>query len=231
MSRSQWFAAVTVTACSAVALNVLFRGQQPHLVAAAERLAAEISPLENTFRRHLSRTPLLVSRPVYLLAHATAEKFDSLAEPLSQSEITLAGVGPLKIGMALSEVAEFTAAPLIPTVESNSSCQYFRLQQANVDLGLMVVEDAIIRIDVWAGAQLKTPSGAHLGATAADIQEIYPSQIEVSDRPLGGQYLTLVPQTESERLFRLVFETDASGKVVQVRTGQFPAVTWPGSCS
>ena len=70
------------------------------------------------------------------------------------------------------------------------------------------------------------------GSTEAELAALYPGQIEaVLKAETGGKYLTYRPNEDGRNLYRIVFETDAEGTVVQYRTGQFPAVTWLEGCS
>ena len=74
-------------------------------------------------------------------------------------------------------------------------------------------------------------SGVQIGSTDEELETAYPGQIEALPNPYTqGEFLTLVPQDPDLSLYRLVFETDAKGQVVQYRAGQFPAVTWPDGC-
>lgn len=155
------------------------------------------------------------------------------AEQLHGSEVTLFGVGPIQVGMTLEQASEALGSPLRP-VGSNLSgeCAYYQPQLQTQALGLMVVDDQIIRIDIWPGSTLKTVSGAHIGSSEQAIKDLYPGQIEVTVNPyIPGQVLTLVPKDPALSLYRMVFETDADGKVVQYRTGQFPAVAWSDGCA
>lgn len=151
---------------------------------------------------------------------------------LAKSEVTLLGIGDLKIGMTLEEAATALDLPLVP-IGSNLSgeCAYYQPDTQAQALGLMVVDDRVIRIDIWQGSTLATVSGLGIGDSEDDVLAIYPDQIEPTPNPYTqGKFLTLVPDDAEFSLYRLVFEIDAQGKIVQYRTGQFPAVTWPDGC-
>ena len=148
------------------------------------------------------------------------------------AEITLLGAGPLRIGMTLEEATDALGIPLIPLGKNLSGeCAYYQPDTSAQTLGIMVVDDYLIRVDIWPGSTLPTISGAKIGSSEAEIMELYPEQIEVAPNPYTkGKFLTLVPNDPQLSLYRLVFETDAKDMVVQYRTGQFPAVTWPDGC-
>ena len=149
------------------------------------------------------------------------------------AEVSLLGVGPLRIGMTLEEATDALGLPLVP-IGSNLSgeCAYYQPETQAQALGLMVVEKRIIRIDVWPGSTLSTISGVSLGASEEEVRQLYPGQIEATPNPYTqGKFLTLTPNDPELSLYRLVFETNAESQVIQYRTGQFPAVTWPDGCA
>lgn len=154
------------------------------------------------------------------------------AQIFKEAEVRLTGVGPIRIGMTLEEATDALGLPVVP-LGSNASgeCAYYQPDTVAQALGLMVVDNRVIRVDVWPGSSLATVSGVTIGTTEAELKDLYPGQIEETANPYTqGKFLTFVPQDPELALFRLVFETDAQGKVVQYRTGQFPAVTWPDGC-
>lgn len=149
-----------------------------------------------------------------------------------EAEVRLTGIGPLQIGMTLEEATDALGLPLVPLGSNISGdCAYYQPDAVSQSLGLMVVGNRVIRVDVWPGSSLATVSGAKIGSTDEELKAFYPGQIETMSNPYTqGEFLTLVPQDPELALYRLVFETDATGKVVQYRAGQFPAVTWPDGC-
>ncbi|MEO0541201.1 MAG: hypothetical protein AAFZ80_10100 [Cyanobacteria bacterium P01_A01_bin.105] len=172
--------------------------------------------------------------------------------PLEQSTVSVAGLGPIQLGMTVPEASaasgvEFAIAP----GDQDQACQYHLpatdVTEAPPDgsvgslqdpgnslegLGLMVIEDRIIRIDIWPGSPISTVSGVQIGSTEAEIKALYPGQIEEFPHAYtDGKYLTYTSNEDGRNLYRIVFETSASGEVTQYRTGQFPAVIWLEGCS
>jgi len=148
------------------------------------------------------------------------------------AEVRLTGIGPLQIGMTLEAATDALGLPLVP-IGSNigGDCAYYQPDAVSQALGLMVVDNRVIRIDVWPGSSLATVSGAKIGSTTKELEALYAGQLEMTPNPYTqGEFLTFVPQDPELALYRLVFETDGAGKVVQYRAGQFPAVTWPDGC-
>ncbi|MGD1860808.1 MAG: hypothetical protein ACFB0E_12655 [Leptolyngbyaceae cyanobacterium] len=150
----------------------------------------------------------------------------------ADAEVRLTGVGPLQIGMTLEAATDALGLPLVPLGSSlGGDCAYYQPDAVSQALGLMVVDNRVIRIDVWPGSTLKTVSGVHIGSTGKALQATYPGQIEAQPNAYTqGEFLTLVPQDPEFSLYRMVFETDSHDQIVQYRAGQFPAVTWPDGC-
>lgn len=140
------------------------------------------------------------------------------------------GLGPIRIGMTVEEVKE-TGLKLAPMQESSSKCQYYRIEDHVEPIGLMAIDDRILRIDIWPGSLTTALSGAKIGTTEKELLNYYGEQLKVSfnSTTLGKTYI-FTPKDPGEDIYRLVFETDDRGRVVRYRAGQFPSVTWPEGC-
>lgn len=163
--------------------------------------------------------------------------------PLEKEAVSIGGLGPVRLGMTIQEAANaaqvsFVIAPLT----RSDVCQYYLPENYDAEkatrttsidgIGLMVVNDQVIRIDIWPGSPVTTRSGIGIGSTIQDVETAYEQQIEVTPHPYTeGSYLTLTPDASGSNLYSLVFETDKEGQVTQFRTGQLPAVTWAEGCS
>ncbi len=200
-----------------------------------------------------ARLPL---RPVsalvmHIMARATA--IDALVSqlhdhldvlyPLEQETVSVGGLGPIRLGMTIQEAANAAQVSFVVAPMTQSAvCQYYlpevfdaekAARTASIDgIGLMVVNDQVIRIDIWSDSPVKTLSGLGVGSTIEEVETAYDGQIEVTPRQyIEGNYLTLTPDAAGSNLYTLVFETDKAGQVTEFRTGQFPAVTWAEGCS
>ncbi len=166
-----------------------------------------------------------------------------IIHPLQKETVSIGGLGPIRLGMTIQEAANaaqvsFVLAPLT----QSAVCKYYLPENYDVEkgkrtvpidgIGLMVVNDQVIRIDIWPGSAVKTLSGLGIGSTIEDVKAAFDQQVEVTPRPyMEGNYLTLTPEAAGSNLYSLVFEIDKDGKVTQFRAGQFPAVTWSEGCS
>ena len=165
------------------------------------------------------------------------------AHPLEQAMVTTVSLGPIELGMSIQEAANaaqvsFVIAPLT----QSAVCKYYlpevydagkAMRTAPIDgIGLMVVNDQVIRIDIWPGSPVQTRSGLGIGSTIEEVQTAYDGDVEVTPHPYtDGNYVTLTPDAAGSNLYSLVFETDREGVVTQFRAGQLPAVTWTEGCS
>ena len=187
----------------------------------------------------------------HIMARATAvdtlisrvqQRLDT-THPLHKEFVSVGGLGPVRLGMTVQEAANAAQVSFVvsPTTQSEV-CQYYLPEVYDPDkaaptapidgVGLMVVNDQVIRIDIWPGSPIKTLSGLGIGATVEDVEAAYDEQIEVTSHPYtDGSYLTLTPDASGSNLYSLVFEADSEGQITQFRTGQLPAVTWAEGCS
>ncbi|GAB4464441.1 MAG: hypothetical protein OHK0037_18440 [Elainellaceae cyanobacterium] len=150
------------------------------------------------------------------------------------SRVQLKGVGPVRVGMTVNEAKQAAGVPLVRaenTYGEGESC-YFLNAQGIADLGFMVTDGRIARVDVGRGSSIKTLSGAGIGSTEAQIQQLYPGQITSTPHEYfdNGKYMTFVPKDEADKAFRVIFETD-NGRVIEYRAGKMPEVQYIEGCA
>jgi len=151
---------------------------------------------------------------------------------LLRASVKTTGLGPIQVGMTIEDVAE-AGIDLVPLEQpvGDGICQYYRVEDSSEPIGFMAVDGKLIRIDVWQGSLVATRSGIGIGSSEADIYAQYPGRIEATQNvETRGSTLVFTPEDPGEDVYRLVFETDAAGRVTEYRAGQFPAVTWANGC-
>ncbi|NMF82902.1 hypothetical protein E1H13_06020 [Nodosilinea sp. P-1105] len=187
---------------------------------ASRMLNGVVAPLNSlkTMKRAIAVSPTTNVREVATLA--------ILTEPLKTT-----GLGPIEIGMSLGQIRT-KGLRLEPMANSGSGeCKYYKLQNHSDPIGLMAIDNRVLRIDVWPGSETETLSGAKIGSTEEELVQLYGDQLEATANPITlGKTIVFTPKDPGEDIFRLVFETDDRGRVVQYRAGQFPSVTWPEGC-
>jgi hypothetical protein len=158
----------------------------------------------------------------------------SLAKLSNQSKLLLNGLGDVSIGLTVAETAKAAGIKLVSLNESlpKEACYYVKPQKGFKDIGFMVIDGKIARIDVWSGSKITTLSGAQIGDSEARIKSLYPGQIKVTPHEYvtGGHYLTFTPKDKADKNYRLVFETDGK-RVTQMRSGKLPEVSYIEGCS
>jgi len=154
----------------------------------------------------------------------------------NKSKLAINGIGSIRVGMTVAEASKASGTKLVSSGSTdNSSCTYVRPQGAPKGIGFMVTNGRIARVDVYDNKSITTLSGAKIGDTEARIKALYPGQIKVTPHkyiidPMGGHYLTFVPKDQSDRNYRVVFETDGK-RVVNFRSGKLPEVEYSEGCA
>ena len=145
--------------------------------------------------------------------------------------VSTGGLGPIRIGMNPQE-ANIAAGFGLALEFIDDSCYYLLAEPVLNKVGFMVADGTIARVDIWAGSNITTRSGARVGMTEAQIIGLFGSKIETSGHPYvtGGKYLTFVPTDEVDKNFRVIFETDENGIVTSYRAGRLPEVGWIEGC-
>lgn len=171
----------------------------------------------------------IMQRAIAASPDSNASEVPTLA--LLNAPVKTTGLGPIRIGMSLAEVRAEGFALLPIEGADNGDCRFYRIKDHSEPIGLMAVDDQILRIDVWPGSLTQTLSGAKIGSSEQELVKIYGDQLEATANPITlGKTITFRPKDPGEDVYRLVFETDDRGRVVQYRAGQFPSVTWPEGC-
>ena len=145
--------------------------------------------------------------------------------------VSTAGLGPIRIGMNPQE-ANIAAGYGLELDFVDDSCYYLSPEPVLSNVGFMVAEGTIARVDIFPGSNITTRSGARIGMTKAQIIGLFGAKIQTSAHPYvtGGEYLTFVPVDDADKNFRVIFETDENGIVTSYRAGRLPEVGWIEGC-
>lgn len=142
------------------------------------------------------------------------------------SLVTTAGIDEVAFGMSVAEAAQAAGSPLLPLegADPDATCYRAAFEDGPLGLELTVVDDTVERLDVTDGV-VTTRSGAGIGDTTAQLEELFGEQLEPSADPDGsGDVLTYVPTDESDRGTLIIFEIDG-GAVTAFRAGRTPVVS------
>jgi hypothetical protein len=142
------------------------------------------------------------------------------------SLVTTAGIDDVAFGMSVTEAEQAAGSPLVALdgADPDSACYRAAFEEGPLGLELTVVDDTVERLDVTDGV-VTTRSGAGIGDTTAQLEELFADQLEPGVDPDGsGEVLTYVPADESDRGTLIIFEI-GGGTVTTFRAGRTPVVS------
>jgi hypothetical protein len=155
----------------------------------------------------------------------------ALLAAVAASPVTLHRVGELRIGMPLAELRRMGAKEEFQS-EDGVDCSYWTVPRE--DVALMVSGGRVVRIDI-NNPKYRTPSGARVGMTEAQVRTIYGPALKVEPHPYTGpegHYLVYRARGEP---YGMIFETEpVDGKpatVISFRVGLWKHVQLIEGCS
>lgn len=145
--------------------------------------------------------------------------------------LELRGLGPVRVGMTVEDVARALGRSLRPVTAPTDECTFYAPASGFDGLSFLVAGGTVARVDVTAGPTA-TAEGMAIGQSEAEAKRRYGDRLRESphDFVLGGHYLTLVPTDPADANFRLVAETDGR-KVTSMRAGRLPEVDLTEGCA
>ncbi len=146
------------------------------------------------------------------------------------STVSTVGFGAVSFGMSVRTAEGASDTCLAADREVNGDCYYVLPAGGPEGVALLVTARTIERVDIFSGTTT-TRSGAGIGTTELELQDLFPDQIEIRDHPTdpNGHELWFVPRDEGDAKFRVVFETDGT-RVTRFRSGRIPQVNDPVTC-
>ncbi len=149
----------------------------------------------------------------------------------SSSKLSTVGLGGVYFGMTPENAAEAVSTQWTDNPDSGTASCYL-IAPANGPAGVVftVNNGTIERVDI-TNATITTRSGAGVGTTEAELQELFGARLLESPYPDGsGKSIQYVPVDESDVDYRVTFETDGTS-VTSVRAGRLPVVTPTEPCT
>lgn len=158
------------------------------------------------------------------------------------SRLRLDGIGPVKIGMTLSEASaavgrEVEVKENSLLADEESACGFADVEDGPAGLSFMVLRDnpgaewRIYRVDINETSRIATGGGVRIGATEDEVRQVYGAQLKTEPHEYTGpQGHYLVLDVDGEGGYMLLFETDGA-KVLQFRSGNDAAVRAPEGCA
>lgn len=148
----------------------------------------------------------------------------------SASKLTTVGLDEVFFGDPVRDAAEKASTTWIGLPAAGAEPQCYTVQPAGGPTGVVftVVDGRIERVDI-ATAVITTRSGAGVGSTEAELDQLFGSQLEITP-VTGGNEIAFVPVSEADQAFRIVWTTDGT-TVTHMRAGRLPQVSPPSPCS
>jgi hypothetical protein len=146
--------------------------------------------------------------------------------------VTPGGYGPVRIGAPREVAAAALGAPLPLDRASmiSEKCGHVRVPKGAPGVGLMIVNDTVVRVEVYERG-IRTAAGDQIGDAEAEVARRYAGRVRVEPhayRGPEGHYLVVPAEGDTTR--QLIFETDGS-RVIGYRAGRLPEVTWVEGCA
>jgi hypothetical protein len=172
---------------------------------------------------------MLIGTIVVLLAGA--EHLVGEAAGVSEATaVSVNGLGPIRIGLTVSQAARASGLELIPEHDpldpDELDCYYVTPRAGLPGVTFMIADGKIARVDI-SNPSIRRLSGARIGMTEAEVSHIYAGRVEITEHQYdpAGHYMTVYPH----RRRQIVFETDGK-HVTDFRVGKVPEVGYVERC-
>jgi hypothetical protein len=152
--------------------------------------------------------------------------------PPSDTQASFTGYGDMKLGSTVDEAKAAWGGELNGKPSEGSTCYYLtpKWVKKPSDFSFMAEDGKFVRYDVGTDKEA-APGGGKVGMTTEELQKLYGNALESSPHKYveGGKYLSIAASGVAPS--KLVFETDAAGKVTAWRVGLSPQVDYVEGCS
>jgi hypothetical protein len=141
----------------------------------------------------------------------------------------LGSLGPVRTGMTVEEVLSLADWPGMERRQPAGECWIMPYHGRDSDFDLMIIGDAVVRIELKGKSRLHTIAGAHLGSTEDELRALYGARLEVQPHKYdpAGHVLTY---KSSDGAYGLRFET-SGGKVTAIQSGPWEHLHYVEGCS
>lgn len=136
------------------------------------------------------------------------------------------GIGPVHVGMSLSELNNTLHTSFSKPSDPDQSCSYVKVPK-HAGIRLMILEGHVARVDV-DNATTRTTEGIRNGDSEAHAQQVYNETLAVMPHKYEptGRYLT---ERTPDGKYGIRFETK-DGKIVRYYAGEASAIELVEGC-
>jgi hypothetical protein len=140
----------------------------------------------------------------------------------------LGSLGPVHTGMSVEDVLALADWPGMERHSPAGYCWYLHYRAGGSDFDLMVIGDAIARIELKGASHLHTFSGARLGSSETDLQRLYGDRLEKQPSYDSTGRVYTLRSTDGD--YGLRFEV-LRGKVTAIQSGPWEHLNHVEGCS
>ena len=137
-----------------------------------------------------------------------------------QSTVSTVGLDAVIFGMT-ADAAQRAAGTRFTPVTPVGECYLATPDNAPAGITFWMVSGTVERVDIDTN-EITTRSGAGIGNTEGRIIDMFGERIQTSPLPDGsGNLLAYVPRDQSDKIFRVMFQSDGE-KIVRFWSGRLP---------
>ncbi|WP_084398658.1 hypothetical protein [Henriciella aquimarina] len=144
--------------------------------------------------------------------------------------ITAGGLCGVEFGMTVQQARRAHEGELYELgdldTEGLKTCYYLGPERDNYDIGYMVVDGEVQRIDIRAPG-VSTSEGAQVGMPEGEVAGLYPDLERQPNKYTDRDNLVVTLEGGA----KLIMETDENGLISTYRVGQPPAVDYVEGCA
>ncbi|WDS35584.1 lectin [Pseudoxanthomonas sp.] len=171
------------------------------------------------------------STPAASSPAAQPEPGEASGQSTSSPLASFKGYGDLTLGSTAEQAKQAWGGELNSSTPSEAGACYQltpKWATDKADVAFMIEGDHFVRYDVTTSSEV-APGGGKVGMTEAELRALYGAKLQAIPHKYveGGKYLSV----EAAGGAKLVFETDADGKVTSWRVGLPPQIDYVEGCA
>lgn len=161
----------------------------------------------------------------------TGNAFAAELKKLEKHQLQVDRIGPITVGMTAKEASAKSGIKLKeaePSDSGNEACYYVYPDGKYGDIGFMIEEERITRIDIES-RKIASVGGVRVGDTEEAVKKAFPGKVKEQVHPYigeDGKYLVVKTMPG----FGYIFETE-KGKITSFRSGRFDSVQYIEGCN
>ena len=144
------------------------------------------------------------------------------------SSISTVGLDEVTFGLTVNQATQAAGTAMHPC---GPVTDCYRVVPADAPDGISFVvhEGTIERVDIIGESPIATVSGAGIGTTVEQLDDLFGERLEKVDLGGGSEDIIFVPADENDQEFRVAF-TAVDGVVESLRSGRMPLVLETDPC-